>query len=201
MAIGVPRVPYKTPGENTWQWIDIWNIMYRERIVFVGKYIDEELGNQLVGTLLYLDSIDENKDINLYINSQGGEIVPSLCIYDTCKHCKSDVGAVSFGASQAMAGFLLATAAKGKRAVLPNTNIMLHQPSGSARGQAIDIYNEARELLRVRRYMNECLAQATGKTREQIQKRFARDAYFEAEAAQEYGLIDTIVYPTRQMGL
>jgi ATP-dependent Clp protease protease subunit len=115
MPIGVPRVPYKTPNENSWQWVDIWNCLYRERIVWIGQTIDEELGNQLVATMLYLDSVDKSgKDIYLYINTEGGDIVPTMAILDTMKHIKSDVGCVAFGSARAMGGMLLACGTKGK---------------------------------------------------------------------------------------
>ncbi|KAK3237168.1 hypothetical protein CYMTET_52721 [Cymbomonas tetramitiformis] len=187
MPIGVPRVPYRTPKENTWQWVDIWNCLYRERIIFVGQQINEELGNQLVGTLLYLDSIDNGKDIYLYINSMGGEIVPTLALHDTMRACKSDVGTVAFGGAMAMAGLLLSCGAKGKRCALPNTKIMLHQPSGTARGQAADIHNEARELLRLRRYLLQVMSKSMDRPVDVIKEDFGRDKYFSAEAAKEYG--------------
>jgi ATP-dependent Clp protease protease subunit len=105
MPNGVPRVPYKTPNENSWQWVDIWNCLYRERIVWIGQQIDDELGNQLVATMLYLDTTDKSgKDIYLYINSEGGEVVPTMAILDTMKHIKSDVGCVGFGSARAMGG-------------------------------------------------------------------------------------------------
>eukprot|EP00241_Pyramimonas_parkeae_P011227 CAMPEP_0114226954 /NCGR_PEP_ID=MMETSP0058-20121206/1521_1 /TAXON_ID=36894 /ORGANISM="Pyramimonas parkeae, CCMP726" /LENGTH=204 /DNA_ID=CAMNT_0001337741 /DNA_START=186 /DNA_END=800 /DNA_ORIENTATION=+ len=197
MAIGVPRVPYKTPGENSWQWVDIWNCLYRERIIFIGQNIDEELGNQLVGTMLYLDSIDKQKDMYLYINSMGGDVVPTLAIQDTMQHVKSDVGTVAFGGAMTMGGLLLASGAKGKRAVLPNTKMMLHMPSGAARGQAADIYNEARELLRLREHLCKVMARAMDKTPEAIKHDFARDRYFSPDQAVEYGVIDKVIYPRR----
>lgn len=107
MPIGVPKVPYKTPNEAGWQWVDIWNCMYRERIVWVGQTIDEELGNQLIGTMLFLDSIEKGKDIMLYINSDGGDVVPTMAILDTIGHINADVGCVAFGSARAMGGMLL----------------------------------------------------------------------------------------------
>jgi len=201
MPIGVPKVPYRTPGENSWQWVDIWNCLYRERIIFLGQHIDEEMGNQLVGTMLYLDSIDGSKDMYLYINSMGGDVVPTLAIYDTMTFCKSDVGTVGFGGAMAMGGFLLATGAKGKRAVLPNTKIMIHQPSGAARGQAADIYNEAKELLRLRTYLSTVLAKAVDKPVERVKKEFQRDYYFSPKEAVDYGVIDRVIYPRKLKAL
>jgi ATP-dependent Clp protease protease subunit len=197
MPIGVPRVPYKTPGENSWQWVDIWNCLYRERIIFIGQQIDEELGNQLVGTMLYLDSIDGQKDMYLYVNSMGGDVVPALAITDTMRYIRSDVGTVAFGGAMAMAGLILANGEKGKRAALPNTKLMLHMPSGAARGQAADIYNEARELLRLREHLVGVMGKAMDKDRTTIKKDFDRDRYFSPESATQYGVIDRVIYPKR----
>lgn len=196
MPIGVPKVPFRTPREGGWQWIDLWNCMYRERLIFLSKPVDDELGNQLVATMLYLDS-EEKKDMQIYINCMGGDVVPCLAIFDTIKYIKSGVGTVGFGACMGMSGFLLAIGAKGKRYSLPNTSIMLHHPSGSARGQASDISNEARELLRLRNYVNRVLADATDKPIDKIQYDINRNKYFTVEEAKEYGLIDTILRPPR----
>lgn len=196
MPIGVPKVPYRTPRENSWQWVDIWNCLYRERIIFVGKPVDDELGNQLVATMLYLDS--ENKqDLTLYINSAGGEVVPSLAIHDCMKHMDSTCATVGFGGCLGMSGFLLAVGAKGKRWAMPNTRIMIHHPSGAARGQATDIHTEARELLHIRDYMNAVLSSSTGQTYEKVFSDFGRNKYFNAEEALEYGIVDRIIKPSR----
>ena len=200
MPIGVPRVPYRTPKEGSWQWVDIWNCLYRERIIFLSKAVDEELGNQLVATMLYLDS-ENKKDINIYINCSGGEVVPCLAIHDTMRHINSDVGTVGFGGCMGMSGFLLAVGAKGKRNVLQNTHIMIHHPSGAARGQASDINREAKELLRIRDYMDTILSKATGQPYEKVAKDFSRNMYFSAQDALEYGAIDNIVKPSRAAAL
>lgn len=176
--------------------MDIWNVLYRERIIFLGQNIDEEFGNQIVGTMLYLDS-ENNKDMNVYVNCPGGDVVPSLSIHDTMKHCRSDVGTVGFGGALAMGGFLLSSGAKGKRYCLPHTKIMLHSPSGAARGQASDIENEARELLRVRRYLMQVIGKNTDRTEEETTASFSRDRYFTPEEAVEYGIVDQVIYPRR----
>ena len=201
MPIGVPRVPYKTPNENSWQWVDIWNCLYRERIVWIGQTIDEELGNQLVATMLYLDSVDKSgKDIYLYINTEGGEVVPTMAILDTMKHINSDVGCVAFGSARAMGGMLLACGKKGKRAALPNTCVMLHHPAGAARGQASDINNEGKELLKIRAKINQMVAEATGKTPEQVHQDIRRDFHLTAEKALDYGIVDKVLYKRRGAG-
>eukprot|EP00884_Botryococcus_braunii_P000725 jgi/Botrbrau1/10653/Bobra.53_2s0011.1 len=117
MPIGVPKVPFRTPREGGWQWIDLWNCMYRERLIFLSKPVDDELGNQLVATMLYLDS-EEKKDMQIYINCMGGDVVPCLAIFDTMKYIKSAVGTVGFGACMGMSGFLLAIGAKGNAVLI-----------------------------------------------------------------------------------
>lgn len=200
MPIGVPRVPYRTPQSGGWVWVDIWNCLYRERIIFLSKAVDDELGNQLVATMLYLDS-ENKKDMQLYINCSGGEVVPALAIHDTMRHIGSDVATVGFGACLGMTGFLMAVGKKGKRYMLPNTTMMLHHPSGVARGQASDIQNEAKELSRVRNYVDNVLSVATGQTVERVHHDFNRNKYFSAQEALDYGLIDRILKPPRSQAL
>merc|ERR1719473_1157749 len=194
--IGVPRVPFRTPKENLWTWVDIWNCLYRERIIFVGQGITDEFANQLVGTMLFLDS-ENNKDITLYVNCKGGDIVPTLAIHDAMKHLGSDVGTIAFGGAFGMGGFLLASGTKGKRMALPNTQIMLNSPSGTARGQASDIQNEAKELIRVRAYIAERIGECTGRSMEETIVDFQRDRYFTPETALDYGIIDRVVQPNK----
>jgi len=200
MPVAVPRVPYRTPQEGNWQWVDLWNCLYRERIIFVGQGITEELGNQLVGTLLYLDSVSQ-KDLQMYINTcEGGEIVPSLALYDTMRHLKSDMVTVGFGGVMGMAAFLLTSGTKGKRLCLGHTRIMMHLPAGTARGSSTDMWNETRELLRIRGYMLDCLEKQTGQSQEKLLKDFSRNTYFTPETAEEYGLIDQVLRPRRKAG-
>ncbi|GMH33991.1 hypothetical protein BSKO_01825 [Bryopsis sp. KO-2023] len=196
MPIGVPRVPYRTPKENSWQWVDIWNCLYRERIIFVGKAVDDEMGNQLVATMLYLDSENKN-DLTFYINCSGGEVVPSLAIHDCMRHIESSCSTVGFGGCMGMSGFLLAVGKKGKRYVMPNTRIMLHHPSGAARGQASDIHNEAKELLYIRDYTTAVLSECTGQPYDKVYKDFGRNKYFNAQEAIEYGVVDQVIRPPR----
>lgn len=192
--VGVPRVPYRLPRTNYWAWVDIWNCLYRERIVFLSKAVDDELGNTLVATMLYLDS-ENKKDINMYINASGGDVVPCLALHDTMKHIGSDVATVGFGGVMGMSGFLLACGKKGKRYALQHTSIMLHHPTGVARGQASDVHNEGRELLRVRDYMDATLSVATGRPFQSIQSDLERALYMSPQDAQEYGVIDRILQP------
>jgi len=193
MPIGVPKVPYRMPGEPYTQWIDIYNRLYRERIIFLGKEVDDEIANQIVAVMLYLDSEDPGKDIMLYINSPGGSVTAGMAIYDTMQHIKSDVVTICVGLAASMGSFLLAAGTKGKRLALPHSRIMIHQPSGGTRGQATDIEIEAREILRVRRQLNELYAHHTGQPIEKIERDMDRDYFMSAEDAKAYGLIDQVI--------
>ncbi|MBD2604380.1 ATP-dependent Clp protease proteolytic subunit [Scytonema hofmannii FACHB-248] len=193
MPIGVPKVPYRMPGEQYTQWVDIYNRLYRERIIFLGRDIDDEIANQIIAVMLYLDSEDPGKDIQLYINSPGGMVTSGLAIYDTMQHIKSDVVTICVGLAASMGSFLLAAGAKGKRLALPHSRIMIHQPSGGTRGQASDIEIEAREILRIRHQLNNIYADNTGQTLAKIEKDMDRDFFLSAAEAKEYGLIDRVI--------
>lgn len=193
MPIGVPKVPYRMPGEQYTQWVDIYNRLYRDRIIFLPRDIDDEIANQIVAVMLYLDSEEPGKDIFLYINSPGGMVTSGLMIYDTMQHIKSDVVTICVGLAASMGSFLLAGGTKGKRLALPHSRIMIHQPSGGTRGQASDIEIEAREILRIRHQLNGIYAQNTGQTIEKIEKDMDRDFFMSAQEAKEYGLIDKVI--------
>ncbi|WP_346016551.1 ATP-dependent Clp protease proteolytic subunit [Chroococcidiopsis sp. CCMEE 29] len=193
MPIGVPKVPYRMPGEQFTQWIDIYNRLYRERIIFLGRDVDDEIANQIIAVMLYLDSEDPGKDIYLYINSPGGMVTSGMAIYDTMQHIKSDVVTICVGLAASMGSFLLAAGTKGKRLALPHSRIMIHQPSGGTRGQATDIEIEAREILRIRQQLNQIYADNTGQPLSKIEKDMDRDFFMSAEQAKEYGLIDRVI--------
>jgi len=193
MPIGVPKVPYRMPGEQFTQWIDIYNRLYRERIIFLGRDVDDEIANQIIAVMLYLDSEDPGKDIYLYINSPGGMVTSGMAIYDTMQHIKSDVVTICVGLAASMGSFLLAAGTKGKRLALPHSRIMIHQPSGGTRGQATDIEIEAREILRIRQELNQIYADNTSQPLSKIEKDMDRDFFMSAEQAKEYGLIDRVI--------
>ncbi|NET55139.1 MAG: ATP-dependent Clp protease proteolytic subunit [Symploca sp. SIO2E6] len=195
MPIGVPKVPYQMPGSQYTEWIDIYNRLYRERIIFLGKDVDDEIANQIIAVMLYLDSEDNSKDIFLYINSPGGSVTAGLAIYDTMQHIKSDVVTICVGLAASMGSFLLTAGKKGKRLALPHSRIMLHQPSGGIRGmaQATDIQITAQEILRVRHQLNQIYADRTGNSADKIAKDIDRDFFMSAEEAKEYGLIDKVI--------
>lgn len=193
MPIGVPKVPYRMPGEQYTQWVDIYNRLYRERIIFLGKDIDDEIANQIIAVMLYLDSEDPGKDIYLYINSPGGMVTSGMAIYDTMQHIKSDVVTICVGLAASMGSFLLAAGTKGKRMALPHSRIMIHQPSGGTRGQATDIEIEAKEIIRIRHQLNQIYADKTGQPLSKIEKDMDRDFFMSAEEAKTYGLVDRVI--------
>ncbi len=172
---------------------DIFSRLLRERIIFLGSEIDDELANSIVAQLLLLDSENSEKDIMLYINSPGGVITAGMAIYDTMKLIKAPVSTICLGDAASMGAFLLSGGTKGKRMALPNSRIMIHQPLGGAQGQATDIEIEAKEILRMRQQLNELLALHTGKKIETIRKDTERDNFMTAQQALEYGLIDKII--------
>ncbi|HEY9818614.1 MAG: ATP-dependent Clp protease proteolytic subunit [Synechococcales cyanobacterium K44_A2020_017] len=194
MPIGTPKVPYRLPGSQYTQWIDIYTRLNQERIIFLGQEVTDGLANSIVAAMLYLDSDDPGKPIYLYINSPGGSVTAGMAIYDTMQYIKSEVVTICVGLAASMGAFLLAAGSKGKRLALPHARIMIHQPLGGVgRRQATDIQIEAKEILRVRQQLNEMLAARTGKTVEQIAKDTDRDYFMSAAEAVEYGLIDRVV--------
>ncbi len=176
-------------GERSW---DIYSRLLRERIVFVGTPIDDHIANLVVAQLIFLESEDPDKDIHLYINSPGGSVTAGLAIYDTMQYIKADVSTICIGLAASMAAVLLAGGAPGKRTALPNSRILIHQPSGGTQGQSSDIEIYTKEILRTRETLYKILAYHTGKSIEQITLDSDRDKYMTAEEAKEYGLIDNI---------
>jgi len=193
MPIGVPKVAYRVPGSQGADWVDIYNRLYRERIVFIGSEIDDELANQVIGVMLYLDSEDSDKPIYLYINSPGGSVISGLAIYDCMQHVQSEVVTINLGLAASMASFILAAGSKGKRLALPSSRVMIHQPMGGARGQAEDIKVEARQIMRIRDNLVKMYSMMTGQTTEQITNDLDRDNYLSAAEAVSYGLIDRVM--------
>ncbi|MCE5235174.1 MAG: ATP-dependent Clp endopeptidase proteolytic subunit ClpP [Clostridiaceae bacterium] len=181
-------------GERSY---DIYSRLLKDRIVFFGGEVDDDSANLVIAQLLFLEADDPDKDINLYINSPGGSVTAGLAVYDTIQHIKCDVSTICIGMAASMGAVLLAAGAKGKRKALPNSEILIHQPMGGARGQASDVAIHAEQLLRTRRKLNEILAQRTGQPIERIAADTERDNYMTAEAAKEYGLIDEIIPPRR----
>jgi ATP-dependent Clp protease protease subunit len=172
---------------------DIFSRLLRERIIFLGMPIDDTVANLIVAQLLLLESEDAEKDIRLYINSPGGSVTAGLAIYDAMQHIRSDVSTVCLGQAASMGAFLLAAGAKGKRLALPHSRILIHQPLGGAQGQATDIEIQAREIIRVKRQLNELLAHHSGQSVKTIEKDTDRDNIMTAEEAKVYGLVDEVI--------
>ena len=187
-------VPYVTEqtsrGERSY---DIYSRLLKERIIFLGEEVNDTSASIIVAQLLFLEAEDPSKDIHLYINSPGGSVSAGFAIYDTMKYIKCDVSTICIGMAASMGAFLLAGGTKGKRFALPNSEIMIHQPSGGARGQATEIKIVAENILKTKKKLNEILAANTGRSIEEIERDTERDNYMSAEEAKAYGLIDEIL--------
>ena len=187
----VPTVVEQTSrGERAY---DIYSRLLKDRIIMLSGEVNDQMANSVIAQLLFLDAQDSEKDIYLYINSPGGVITSGLAMLDTMNFIKSDVQTIAIGMAASMASVLLAGGTKGKRFALPNSTILIHQPSGGAQGQQTEIETAAEEILKTRRKMNQILADATGQTIEQIKKDTERDHYMSAQEAKDYGLIDDIL--------
>ena len=187
----VPYVIEQTSrGERSY---DIYSRLLKERIIFLGEEVNDVSASVIVAQLLFLEADDPDKDIQLYINSPGGSVTAGLAIYDTMQYIKCDVSTICIGLAASMGALLLASGAKGKRYALPNAEIMIHQPSGGAKGQATEIQIAAENILKTKKRLNEILAANTGKPYETIAADTERDNYMSAQEAAEYGLIDSVI--------
>ena len=194
----VPFVVEKTSrGERSY---DIYSRLLKDRIVFVGHPIDDLLSSLIIAQLLFLESEDPDKDINMYINSPGGSVTAGLAIYDTMQYIKSDVSTICMGLGASMGALLLAAGTKGKRMTLPHSRLMIHQPSGGARGYASDIEIYAKETLKLREITTNILSEHTGQPVEKIQEDIERDYFMSAEEAADYGLIDEVITRKKSEG-
>ncbi len=191
MTYLVPSVIEKSQfGERAY---DIYSRLLKDRVVFIGGAIDDEVANLIIAQILFLQSQDGKDDIRLYINSPGGTVTAALAIYDTMQHVKPDIETICVGQAASAAAVLLAAGKKGKRFALPNSRIMIHQPMGGAEGQASDIAIAAKEILRVKETLSEILARHTGKTKTKIEQDSERDRFMSASEAQKYGIIDEVI--------
>ncbi len=172
---------------------DIYSRLLRDRIVFLGSAIDDDVANLVIAQLLFLEAEDPDKDVHLYINSPGGSVTAGMAVYDTMQYVRPDVSTICLGQAASMGAWLLAAGTAGKRFALPNSRIMIHQPMGGVQGQATDIDIHAREILKLRERMNELLAAHTGRTIEEIARDTERDYHMDGEQARQYGLIDRVV--------
>ncbi|MEJ2586023.1 MAG: ATP-dependent Clp endopeptidase proteolytic subunit ClpP [Deltaproteobacteria bacterium] len=172
---------------------DIYSRLLKDRIIFIGTQVADEMANTIIAQMLFLESEDPDKEINVYINSPGGSVTAGLAIYDTMQYIKPEVATICMGQTTSMAALLLASGAKGKRYALPHSRIMIHQPMGGAQGQATDIDIHAREILKMRETLNQILAKHTGQDIERIRQDTERDFFMSCEDAKEYGIIDKII--------
>ncbi|MDN9012841.1 ATP-dependent Clp endopeptidase proteolytic subunit ClpP [Brevibacillus laterosporus] len=187
----IPTVIEQTNrGERAY---DIYSRLLKDRIIFLGTPINDQVANSVVAQLLFLQAEDPDKDISIYINSPGGSITAGMAIYDTMQYIKPDVSTICVGLAASMGSFLLCAGAKGKRYALPNSEIMIHQPLGGAQGQASDIEIAARRIIKMREHLNRIYAERTGQPYERIAKDTDRDNFLSAQAAKEYGLIDEVI--------
>ncbi len=189
-SILVPTVIEKTAGGE--RAYDIYSRLLKDRIIFLGTGIDENVANLVIAQMLFLESEDPKKDIHLYINSPGGSVYAGLAIYDTMQLIKPDVSTICVGMAMSMGAFLLAAGTPGKRSALPNSRVMIHQPSSGFQGTAADIEISARETLRIREHLDDLLAKNTGQPIERINKDTERDYYMSANEAKDYGLVDNV---------
>nr|YP_009241454.1 proteolytic subunit 2 of clp protease [Scherffelia dubia]AMP43363.1 proteolytic subunit 2 of clp protease [Scherffelia dubia] len=192
MPIGIPKVPFRLPGDSTAQWVDLYNRLYRERVLFLCQDLDDELANQLIGIMLYLNAEEKSKGIYLYINSPGGSVTSGIALYDTMNYVKSEVTTICIGTAASMASFILAGGQTGKRLALPHARIMMHQPEGGAQGQASDVINECYEILRIRQQIGTIYAQRTNQPLSKISRDLDRDQFLSAKEAKAYGLVDQV---------
>jgi len=187
----IPIVVEQTPrGERSY---DIYSRLLKDRIIFLGTQIDDATANTIIAQLLFLEATDPDKDIYIYINSPGGSVSSTIAIYDTIQYIRSDVSTICIGMAASGAALILASGAKGKRFVLPNSRIMVHQPLGGAQGQVTDIEIQTRELKRIKDTINKILTHHTGQKFEKIEKDTDRDFYMTAQESKEYGLVDEVI--------
>ena len=183
-------VEHSERGERAF---DIYSRLLKDRIVFLGSAIDDQVANLIIAQLLFLESEDSEKDISFYINSPGGEVNSGLAIYDTMQYIKPDISTICIGQAASMAALLLASGAKDKRFSLPNSRVMIHQPLGGARGQASDIEIHAKEIIKLKAKLNDILSKHTGKTLKKIKIDTDRDFFMSAEESKSYGIIDKVL--------
>lgn len=192
MPIGVPKVPFRLPGEPSAQWIDLYNRLYRERVLFLCQDLDDELTNQLIGIMLFLNAEEKSKGLYLYINSPGGSVTCGIALYDTMNYVKADVTTICVGTAASMASFILSGGNIGKRIALPHSRIMIHQPEGGSQGQASEVLYECEEVLRIRQQVGRIYAQRTNQPLSKISRDMDRDRFLSAKEAKEYGLVDQV---------
>nr|YP_009713667.1 clp protease proteolytic subunit [Gentiana tongolensis]YP_010033004.1 clp protease proteolytic subunit [Gentiana atropurpurea]QGI24334.1 clp protease proteolytic subunit [Gentiana tongolensis]QOW38738.1 clp protease proteolytic subunit [Gentiana atropurpurea] len=192
MPIGVPKVPFRSPGEGEASWVDV-NRLYRERLLFLGQAVDSEISNQLIGLMIYLSIEDDNKNLYLFINSPGGWVIPGIAIYDTMQFVRPDVHTICMGLAASMGSFILVGGEITKRLAFPHARVMIHQPASSFYEAATgEVILEAEELLKLRETITRVYGQKTGKSLWVVSEDMERDVFMSATEAQAYGIVDLV---------
>ena len=190
MPIGVPKVPFRLPGEPSAQWVDLYNRLYRERVLFLCQDLNDEISNQLIGVMLYLHGEKSSQDVYIYINSPGGSVTCGIAVYDIMNYIDIEVITLCVGTASSMASFILSGGALGKRMAFPHSRIMIHQPEGGSQGQGSEVISESEEVIRIRRQVARIYSTRTGQNLIQILQDMDRDKFMSAREAKQYGLVD-----------
>ena len=190
MPIGVPKVPFRLPGEPSAQWVDLYNRLYRERVLFLCQDLNDEISNQLIGVMLYLHGEKSSQDVYIYINSPGGSVTCGIAVYDIMNYIDIEVITLCVGTACSMASFILSGGALGKRMAFPHSRIMIHQPEGGSQGQGSEVISESEEVIRIRRQVARIYSTRTGQNLIQILQDMDRDKFMSAREAKQYGLVD-----------
>ena len=190
MPIGVPKIPFKLPGEPVAEWVDLYNRLYRERVLFLCQQLNDELSNQLIGIMLYLNGEGPLKDIYIYINSPGGSVTCGIGIYDIMNYIQPEIMTICVGTAASMASFILTGGTFGKRLAFPHARMMIHQPEGGSQGQAAQVLWESEQVRQIRRQVGYIYAKRTGQSLTRISQDMDRDQFMSPQEAQNYGLVD-----------
>lgn len=190
MPIGVPKVPYRLPGEPSAQWVDLYNRLYRERVLFLCQDLNDEISNQLISVMLYLNGEESTEDVYIYINSPGGSVICGIAVYDIMNYIDMEVITLCVGTASSMASFILSGGALGRRMAFPHSRLMIHQPEGGSQGQGSEVIAESEEVIRIRRQVARIYSTRTGQNLIQILKDMDRDKFMSAREAKQYGLVD-----------
>nr|YP_010436803.1 clp protease proteolytic subunit [Cucurbita pedatifolia]UTA95996.1 clp protease proteolytic subunit [Cucurbita pedatifolia] len=193
MPVGIPKVPFRSPGDEDASWVDLYNRLYRQRLLFLGQEVENEISNQIIGLLIYLSIEDDTKDLYLFINSPGGGVIPGIAIYDTMQFVKPDVHTICMGLAASMGSFILVGGEITKRLAFPHARVMIHQPASSFyEGQTGELILEAGELLTLRETITKVYVQRTGKPLWVVSEDMERDVFMSATEAQAHGIVDVV---------
>ena len=201
MPIGVPKVPFRLPGEPSAQWVDLFIRLYRARLLSLWQDLDDEVSNQLIGIMLYLNAEEKLKDIYIFINSLGGSVTCGIAVYDVMNFVEANVSTICVGTAASMASFVLAGGEKGKRIALPHARIMIHQPEGGGQGQASEVLSESEEVIRLRKQVGKIYSEKTSQSLTRISKDMDRDQFMSSKEAKDYGIVDQVAIDVKWSSL